>query len=290
MMKKLIFSLAATSLLMAAVSCGNGASGDKQQIDSLQAAYDQKSADYDDLNEYLTVIANGLDSIAAQEGQLFATNTTPGESPSLSREQIAKNIEAYKQTLANQRQKIAALEKKLKASNATTAKLRTIIQSLNDQLAAKDAELDELRKELSNRNVSIEYLMASLKGLQQTSERQQQTIAQQESALQAKDDQLNEGYVKMGPKKELKQLGLMSGGNLLRKSKVDYNNIDKKLFQRIDIRKQKTIEIPYKKAKILTPVPAGTYTMEERDNYIYLVITDAAKFWSVSNYLIIQTD
>ena len=269
MMKKLFFSLMATCLLMTVFSCGNGSTATQQQMDSLQAAYDQRNADYENLNEYLTVIANGLDSIAVQEGQLFASS---GESPSLSREQIA------------------ALEKKLKNSNAATAHLRTIIQSLNDQIAAKDAELDQLRKELSNRNVSIEYLMASMKSLQDKSDRQQQTITQQESALQAKDDQINEGFVKMGPKSELKKLGLLSGGSLLKKSKVDYDNMDKKLFQRIDIRKTKRIEIPFKKAKILTAVPSDSYSMEQRDDYNYLIITNVERFWSVSNYLIIQTD
>lgn len=287
MMKKLFFSLMATCLLMTVFSCGNGSTATQQQMDSLQAAYDQRNADYENLNEYLTVIANGLDSIAVQEGQLFASS---GESPSLSREQIAKNLEAYKKTLASQRQQIAALEKKLKNSNAATAHLRTIIQSLNEQIAAKDAELDQLRKELSNRNVSIEYLMASMKSLQDKSNRQQQTITQQESALQAKDDQINEGFVKMGPKSELKKLGLLSGGSLLKKSKVDYDNMDKKLFQRIDIRKTQRIEIPFKKAKILTAVPSDSYSMEQRDDYNYLIITNVERFWSVSNYLIIQTD
>ena len=132
--------------------------------------------------------------------------------------------------------------------------------------------------------------MASMKSLQDKSDRQQQTITQQESALQAKDDQINEGFVKMGPKSELKKLGLLSGGSLLKKSKVDYDNMDKKLFQRIDIRKTQRIEIPFKKAKILTAVPSDSYSMEQRDDYNYLIITNVERFWSVSNYLIIQTD
>ena len=288
-MRKLFFCFAAASLLMTAMSCGNG-TATQQQIDSLQTAYQQRNADYEELNSYLSVIAAGLDSIAAQEGQLFMSNSTPGESPVLSREQISKNLTAYKQTLADQRQQIAELQKKLKSSNANTAQLRTIIRSLNDQLAAKDAELDQLRKELANRNVSIEYLMASVKSLQLQNASQQETIDNQEAALTSKDNQLNEAFVKMGPKKELKKLGLLSGGSLLKKSKVDYDNMDKKLFQRIDIRSTKRIEIPYKKAKILTAVPSGSYSMEQRDDYNYLVILDPDRFWSVSNYLIIQTD
>jgi len=288
-MRKITFALAAVALLLTATSCGDKTAM-QQQLDSLQTALDERNADYEELNSYLAVIAEGLDSIAVQEGQLLATNATPGESPVLSREQIAKNLAAYKQTLASQRQQIAQLEGKLEKSNANVAQLRTIIRSLNSQLAAKDAQLEQLRMQLGNRDVSIEYLLASMKSLQQQNVSQQQTIDAQKQALDAKDQQLNMAFVKMGPKRELKQLGLLSGGGLLKKSRVDYSNMDQRHFQRIDIRKTKQLEIPYKKAKVLTPVPSDSYSMEQRDGYNYLVIIDADRFWSVSRYLIIQAE
>lgn len=288
-MKKISLTLIAVAMLLTTMSCGNKTAM-QQQLDSLQTAYDQRNADYEELNSYLAVIAEGLDSIAAQEGQLFATNATPGESPVLSREQIAKNLAAYKQTLANQRQQIDSLEKKLQGSNANLSRLRTIIRSLNEQLAAKDGELEQLRIQLGNRNVSIEYLMASMKSLEQRNASQQATIAAQQKTLDAQDRRLHEAFVKMGPKKELKELGLLSGGGLLKKSQVDYSNMDQRLFQRIDIRKTKRLEIPYKRAKVLTPVPSDSYSMEERDGYNYLIITNADRFWSVSHYLIIQAE
>lgn len=287
-MKKILYSLTALCLMMTAVSCGNG--NDKEQLNALQADYDQLSADYEELNSYLGVIAGGLDSIAAQEGTLFATNSTPGESPALSREQIKKNLDAYKNTLAAQRERIAGLEQQLKTAKGNAAKLRSVVELLNEQLAAKDAQIDELRRQASNQNVSMAQLVASLQSLEAKNAAQAQTISDQQNQLTAQDNKLNEAFVKMGPKKELKELGLMSGGNLLKKSKVDYDNMDKKLFRRIDIRKTKNIEIPYKKAKIITPVPSGSYTMEQHDDYTYLIITNPDRFWSVSNYLIIQTD
>ena len=287
-MKKISFFLAACCMLLTVASCGNG--GNKEQLDALQADYDQLSADYAELNSYLDVIAGGLDSIAVQEGNLLATNSTPGESPALSREQIKKNLDAYKQTLAEQRKRIAELEKQLKSAKGNSAHLQAIVKSLTAQLAAKDAQIDELRREAENQNVNIAQLIASLQTLEAENAAQAKTITAQQDQLTAQDARLNEAFVKMGPKKELKQLGLMSGGSLLKKSKVDYDNMDKKLFRRIDIRNTKQIEIPYKKAKILTPVPAGSYSLEQRDDYTYLVITDVDRFWSVSNYLIIQTD
>lgn len=289
-MKKVLLSFTVVCMFMAVVSCGNGANSTQQQMDALQADYDQLNADYAELNSYLEVIASGLDSIAVQEGQLFATNSTPGESPALSRAQIKKNLETYKQTLATQRERIASLEQQLKNSKGGASKLQAIIQSLEKQLAVKDGQIDELRKQVANNNVSIDYLMSSVNSLMFKTSEQEKTINEQKDALTAKDNKMNEAYMKMGPKAELKKLGLLSGGNLLKKSKVDYNNMDKSLFKRIDMRTTKTIEIPYKKAKILTPIPTDSYSMEQRDGYNYLVITNAEKFWSVTNYLIIQTE
>jgi len=289
-MKKLFLCLMTMGFLLSVVSCGNGTNSDKQQMEALQADYDKLNADYAELNSYLEVIASGLDSIAVQEGQLFGVSSTPGESPVLSRAQIKKNLDTYKQTLASQRERISSLEEKLKNSKGHASKLQSIILSLEKELAVKDGQIDELRKQVANNNVSIDYLMSSVNSLLFKTTEQEKTINEQKEALTAKDNQMNEAYMKMGPKSELKKLGLLSGGNLLKKSKVDYNNMDKNLFKRIDVRSTKTIEIPYKKAKILTPIPTDSYSMEKRDGYNYLVITNAQKFWSVTNYLIIQTD
>ena len=56
------------------VSCGNQSSSEdawKNQVDSLTAALDQRNADYEQLDQYLTVISVGLDSISRQESEIF---------------------------------------------------------------------------------------------------------------------------------------------------------------------------------------------------------------------------
>ena len=75
--------------IVMATSCNGGSASMKEQLDSLQTAYEQRDADYNELNDYLGVIATGLDSIALQEGQLLKND----ESPTLNREQIKKNLD-----------------------------------------------------------------------------------------------------------------------------------------------------------------------------------------------------
>lgn len=272
------------------ISCnGNKEANLQKQLDSLQNLYDKQTADYNGLNEYLSVIADGLDSIAAQEGQIFNANNTPGESPALSRERIKKNLSEFQQTLAAQRQRIEDIEKKLNASTGGAAKLRTIIASLKQQLEAKDSEMAQLREELNNKNVSIAQLKTRAAALQQTNAMNEMLIAEQAEVMKAQDEMVNEGYVLTASKAELKKKGILTGGVLQKKS-IDYNNLDKSLFKRIDIREFSELTINSKAPKILTPVPKDSYQLVKQGSTTVLKVTNPGRFWSISTYLVIQTD
>ncbi|MBQ6208262.1 MAG: hypothetical protein IJK42_00615 [Prevotella sp.] len=261
-----------------------------QQLDSLQIKYDERDADYNDLNGYLNLIAESLDSISMQEGLIFQKNTTPGESPTLSRKRIRENLMNFKETLNKQRMKIEEIEKKLSSSSRNVSNLQKIITSLKEQLAAKDTEIIRINQELNNKNRSIVELTQLSSSLKETNTEQTQQINQQDEIIKNQDVMLNEGYIKIGTKSELKKLGLLSSGNLLKKSKVSYTNVDKGVFEKVDIRNISQIEIFGKKPKILTPVPSDSYEMETNGNTTLLRIVSPDRFWSISNYLIIQTN
>ena len=168
-------------------------------------------------------------------------------------------------------------------------KLKTVIDALKQQIEQKDAQITDLLTQLEQSNLSVEQLTERVGMLTQQAEEQQGLIAQQEEVMQSQDQALNEAFVKIGSKKELKDAGLLSGG-FMKKSKVDYSNVDRELFKAIDVRHVTEIAIPSKNPKLLTPVPASSYTLKKDGDKTTLSITDPAKFWSVSNFLIIQTD
>ncbi|MDE6448840.1 MAG: hypothetical protein K2L41_02015, partial [Muribaculaceae bacterium] len=94
-------------------------------------------------------------------------------------------------------------------------------------------------------------------------------------------------YVKIATKDELKKLGLLKGGGLFKKTKVDYSEFNKSVFDCIDITSTTSFRLP-KKYKILTSVPESSYTIQSEGDVRILTITDRDLFWSVSNYLVIQ--
>lgn len=284
-MKKIVYYVIAATIVVMATSCNGGSNPTKEQLDSLQTAYDQRNADYNELNEFLSVIATGLDSIALQEGQIL----TPGESPSLNREQIKKNLDAYKQTLDTQRQRIDELEKKLKTGNANSAQMKTIIASLKQQLAQKDEEIAQLRKQVDDQNVDINSLKENVENLRQHNEMQAGLIVSQQETILSQDASLNTAYIKIATKKDLKEAGLLTGG-FLKKTKVDFTKIDKSLFRAVDIREVEKIDIPAEKAKVMTPQPENSYRIDKIGKNNVLSIVNPEKFWGVSNFVIIEID
>ena len=110
-------------------------------------------------------------------------------------------------------------------------------------------------------------------------------------ALETQSDMLNECYVKVGTKKELKDVGLLISKGLFSKKKVDNSNLNKDLFMKVDIRNFLELSIPAKKIKIMTPEPPATsYLIKKTSSGVVLQIQDPTAFWNVSNYLIIQTN
>jgi DNA repair exonuclease SbcCD ATPase subunit len=284
-MKKLVFLSVIAVVAMVMASCGNKAEELQKQVDSLQTALTERTGDYDRLNEFLAVVNEGLDSIAVQENGLLVRNP---ESPLPSRAEMKKGLSELKNTLQSQRERIAKLEKDLAAGRGDISKLRGIINMLKEQIEAKDAQISDLLAQLEQSNISIEQLTTRVGNLTQQNVQQEVKIAEQEEVMAVQDQMLNEGCIKIASKKELKDAGLLSGG-FLAKKKVDMSKVDQKLFQKVDIRNVTEIPIPSKKPTILSPNPAGSYRLEQGNNSSTLIITDPGKFWSVSNFLIIQT-
>lgn len=285
-MKKIAYYLVAATIIVMATSCNGGSASMKEQLDSLQTAYEQRNADYNELNEYLGVIATGLDSISLQEGQLLKND----EGPTLNREQIKKNLDSFQQTLKNQRERIAVMEKKLQTNQKYSAHLRSIIATMKQQLAQKDEEIANLRKLVDDKNVDIARLKENVQNLQQRNEMQAGLIASQNETIMSKESTLNTVYIKIGTKKELKNAGLLDGG-FLKKTKVDFDKIDKSAFKAVDKREIGQIDLGNaKKAKVMTPQPEGSYRIDQAGKSTILSITDKEKFWAVYDFVIIQID
>lgn len=289
-MNKYSFTVIFLTALCLITACGGkGKDEGNPEADSLRMELSDRMAEMSEMDLFLDAVNASMDSVIDMDGKVLRTL---GESSVSRKQQILNNIESYKQILQRQRERLALLEEKLKANgdvNAKNEKLMKTIGSLKKQLEEKDKAIVELTQELTKRNYDIKTLKGHVEKLNtQVAELQEET-KQQEEALVTQSNMMNEAYVCIGSKKELKEAGLLSGGTLFKKSKLDLSQVNASAFQKIDIRHSKTFKIPGKKVSILTQMPAGSYTITDNgDGTSTLTITDATRFWSVSNYLVVR--
>ena len=281
-MKKVFVFGGLFALMCTMIACGDKTKSNPE-ADSLRTQLSAQMEEMDEMNLFLDAVNMSMDSVVNMEGTVLRTT---GESPLSRKEQIQKNMEAYKLILQQQRERLDILEKKLKDNNAYAGKMQKTIAALKQQLEEKD---QAIIKELEQRNFQIEELKDNVDNLNvQVAELEEDSKAKQDE-IDEKVNQMNEAYVFIGDKNALKKAGLIEGGSLLKKSKLNTSNIDKKLFKKVDIRNVKSFQIPDSKPEVLTQMPAGSYEITKTgNNSSELTITDPARFWGVSRFLIIR--
>lgn len=268
------------------ISCGGKTDKGNPEADSLRNVVNSNMAQMDEMDLFLDAVNTSMDSMVNLEGGILRTS---GESPLSKKDQIKQNLEAYKMMLARQRERVALLEEKLKGGDAKSQKMLQTIRSLKSQIEEKDRAIVELTEELEKRKFDIATLKGHVDKLNTNVAQLKEEKAEQEKVLEAQSNMLNEAYVLIGSKKELKKAGILSGGSLFKKSKLDMSKVDASAFKKIDIRNVKSFKVPAKKFSIMTQVPSGSYKITENsDETSTLTVTDAARFWSVSNYLVIK--
>ena len=120
----------AMALLITACSGGQTEKLQKT-IDSLQTINLKNETELEGMSYFMATLAEGLDTIAKQEGQLFYSNKGP-EGTLVDREQLKKNLQLFAQTLQDQRAKIKMLTDSINHMGENAANMRLIIENLEE--------------------------------------------------------------------------------------------------------------------------------------------------------------
>ena len=289
-----IVGIVLTAGLLCLGSCSGGDSSKAilqlvAERDSLKAESELQMKKLDVINEMIATINSALDSISAEENMLFIS--TSSELP-MSRNDALRDLERYERVLQHQRQRIEALDRNMKDGGDSTG-MHGMMEIMKQQLAAKDLQIAKLKEELSKKNVDIARLRRQVESQRTQIQEQTETIEQldrttkvQEKALVYQDEVINSCYVILGSKKDLERRRIIK-----KKQMVPESALDKSKFAKVDIRKWREITFEAKKPRILTSMPSGSYTLSTNGNGTFtLRIRNAGEFWSVSNFLVIQTD
>ena len=293
-MKKLSIAAVALAAIL------SGCNGDK-----LRQAEDENAQLKGDLQETLATqdsllmlvndIQAGMNQIKDLEKIITTPSSLQNETPSR-KEQIRNDIIAIQQTIRERQERLAQLESKLSKMGAENQTLRKTIDTLKAQIAEQTTELSTLTNQLAEANIKIEELTTTVTGLNTAVENLHNTVSEESEARAAAEaeakkaeDELNTVFYAIGSKGELKQKDIIESG-FLRKTKVMRGDFDSNYFTAADKRTLTEIPLHSKKAKVMTSQPADSYTIVDADGQKVLRITNPAKFWQTSNYLVIQID
>ena len=256
-MKKLFLAVFCMAVLVACDQNGNQKQNETQnEIDSLQTIINQKNDEVNNLMNTFTQIQDGFNQINEAEGRInmLRSNSENNNAADV----IKENLEFIQTTMEENRRLIEELQAKAKESSIVSTKLKEAIQKLTQQLEDKNKEIEELQAKLAEKDIEISNLGAAVNNL---TEENNEVKASNESYKQLTDNQdaqLNTAC-------------------------------DKDYFTKIDIRKTTSIPLGSKYAKLYTTHPAGSYSLLKDSNGQYtLRISDPARFWSVSKYLVIR--
>jgi DNA repair exonuclease SbcCD ATPase subunit len=259
-MKKYLILL----LIPVLFACGRAAKKEaeamKAKNDSLMAQTMQKD---EAINEFIATvndIQGTLDTIKMKENIINLSTNKNGE---------------LKLLMEKNKKELSDLTRKLKASNMKVTELQKLVDRLQKDVTDRNVEIEALRDKLARLNIVIETANLRLDTLSNVVKSQQQTLAQQEAAL-------NTAYYIVGTEKDLKKNGVIGKGDKL------LSDFNKALFTKVDIRKLTEVSILSKKAKVISNHPTSSYKLVGDKKIVQsLQITDYKAFWSNVRYLVI---
>lgn len=292
MINKIMIVLSTCFISFFMYSCGN--SGHEvmklvEERDSLRQVNREQVEKLDKYSQTIETLNETLDSIAYQEKMIFLNN---GEIP-ITKENVRHNLMRFETLLKKQGDKIRQLEQQLSESNDANEQSLSLISHLKEQLNTKNIQIAQLKEELEKKNVNIVRLQEQVESQRLTINTQTATISElnqrtqrQGEALAKQDAILNNGYVLIGSKDDLKRKGILKKEKIVADAALDRNK-----FAKIDIRKWREINFTAKRPRILTNMPPSSYEITTTGNRNFtLTVKNPSDFWRISSYLIIQTD
>lgn len=277
---------------MALLSCSGEKVAPEQTEESLMDISRNELAtavsERDELLGLVRDIAEQTEKIRQMEDILDMTRDPSAENATR-RRRILGDIAKIQQTLQERRRQLALLEEQMKESSLYSDELQGTIDALRHQIDSRNREIEGLRAQLTDANARIGELNSAVDSLTGTVKAAmvEKDAADRTSARLA--DELNQCYYVAATRQELKTHRIIET-SFLRKTRLMKGDFDRRFFTAGDKRSLDSLNLYSRKASLLTNHPASSYRMVEHDGMMTLRIIDPGTFWSLTNYMVIQTD
>jgi predicted RNase H-like nuclease (RuvC/YqgF family) len=233
----------------------------------------------------LDEIDNNLDKIRDREGMIIMGPKSNSDLKGSKKEQIVNDISMINTLLEENKNKLAEMEKSLASYKKGKKAMVHSINQAKERMQLLEDEIEELKVVLAQNEFKINDLNKQL------DERNSQlaSLTEKNTTL---DKSLNRVYFKEGTYKELKGSNIIKReGGVLGIGRVAtlQQNLDKSKFKELSQKETTSIVLNGKKPKLITRHPVNSYTVSTTgDDLAQLTINDPESFWSYSKYLVVE--
>jgi len=291
-MKAIRFYAIIAALAFVATSCVENSGKYKSvvaQRDSLALEKQALDSSYNQTIALLNDIETGFGEISQIESQMKVNLKGVEGGKSDKRALIGAQMKAIKDGIEKNKAKIAELQKLASKEGKVNSKLNQTIKRLQSEMDEKDLQIKSLQAELDQKNIKISELTTTVDVQSKNIAEQQNVMEQQKSTIKSQDIGMNTVWYCVASSKKLKEAKIISTSGLFQSKKVLDKEFDNTAFTQVDLRTLSSIPTNGKKIKILSLHPKNSYKLVTgADKNITIEITNPAKFWSVSKYLVVQ--
>lgn len=283
-MKKVLLFVGMLSVM---ASCGPNYKAEvdilREDQDSLRLLLANSNEEVQKLLSDIAYIQSSISELTEQE-QLIRNNSQENLNQD-ARERMLADLDAIRNTIKSNKNKLASIQSKLKKANIKITDLENTIASMNEQLAIRDSSIALLGvtiEQLTNRVNAAETEIAVVKSDNEVKAKE----------IADKTTKLNTAYYAIGTYKFLREKKVISNEGKIFKSKDVDPNFDTNAFTKIDVTGTKVIALNYvKDFKLATIHPTDSYTMiKENDRIRGIEVTNPERFWASSKYLVVVTE
>jgi myosin heavy subunit len=214
----------------------------------------------------------------AQEGKTAAAQK---------RDELKAEIEEIRNSVKANLAKLSALQKQKHASDEKATTLERLVGELRHALEEKEATIAALEEKTQELVKTTEELRGAV-------QEKEANVKEKEAVIADRETQMSTAYVLIASQSALKKAGLVEkkgsvlglGGNWQRTGQFDET-----LFKQIDTRKEAEFAVgaARDKARVLSDHPKDSYTLATAGpKASTLTVTDAARFWKGSKYLVVM--
>jgi chromosome segregation ATPase len=259
------------------------------QRDSVENVKRALDSTYNETLNVLNDVENGFSEINQNEREMKVNLQGVEGSIANRKAAIAAQMTAIKNGIEKNKAKIAELRKIAAKNGKENFVLAETIKHLQAQMDEKDVQIKALQAELDQKNIKITELNTTVDKQSKNIADQQNVMDQQKTTIKGQDTNLNTVWYCVATSKQLKEQKVVTSGGLFQSKKVMAVEFDNKNFVQADLRNVTSIPTNSKKAKILSSHPQSSYNLTtDADKNITIEITNPAKFWSISKYLVVQ--